>query len=127
MGRTIGQPKRTVIAINGSGGAFVNIPATCFARYVEITECPPTGGAFTGGNYAPQGINFTSPDDGFVAVDGLVAGDVLPLGSKDQPRDRAVGTPGWTDPAGAVIAPTIYAKMRSATVTGTQVEVREYP
>lgn len=125
MGQTIGQPKRTVIALNASGGAYVSIPCSRFARYVEISECPPDGGSFTGGNYAPQGTNFTLPDDGFVHVNALLPGDVMPIGDRNFPRDRG-GQPGWTDPTGAAVGATIYCKMKSATITATQVQVLEW-
>jgi|SRR5581483_7696476 len=126
MAQTIGQPKRTVVAINGNAGAFVTISASRFARYVEIAECPPNGGAFTGGNYAPQGINYQIPDDNFQAQFALVPGDTFAIGEKDFPRDRAVGQPGWTDPDGKNVPATVYCKMKSATVTATEVEVREW-
>lgn len=120
-------PKVTVIAINGSGGAQVLIAATQFSRYVEITECPPNGGSFTGANYAPQGLNYQRPDDGYVATEGLLPSDTLTFGDKQFARDRTVGVPPTTDPAGTSRPGTPFIKVKSATVTATQVQVSEWP
>jgi len=125
----ITNPKKRIITINGSGGAVVAISASKFARYIEIQECPPGGGAaatFTGGNFAAQGMNYQQPDDGFTNWLGLAPGAVLALGDNNWRRDVGFGVPVRTDPAGNSIAATIYGKFISATVTGTQVEVREF-
>ncbi len=121
-------PKVRVVAINGSAGAQVLIAASSFCRYVEITECPPNGLAgFTGGNYAPQGLIYQRPDDGYVAAFGVVPGDVIAIGDKQFARDRTVGVPPMTDPAGTSNPGTPFIKVKSATVTATQVQVSEWP
>jgi len=127
------RPKRTIYPVNGSGGDYVSIPLTVNgAKYVEIVECPPTGGNFTGGNYAPQGINYELPDDSYTAVYGLNPGSTLSFGESDAISNPGhgpglgftqrpdVGNPGVNIPG------TTYCKVRSATVTATQVECREY-
>lgn len=126
MVQTFAQPKVTVIALNGNQGLFVNIPCSRWSRYVEINECPPDKSTYVGDNYAPQGVNYSLPDDNFTEVFGLIAGNMLIRGSRDNPRDRAIGNPGWTDAFGQAAGGTIYCKMRSATVAVTQVEVREW-
>lgn len=121
------NPKETIIAVNGSGGAFVPINSTKFARYVEIAECAPGGGSFTGANFAPQGINYEKPDDNFAQQYPLLPGETFPDGDNNWKRDKAAGLPaGMTDPAGQSIPAVTYCKMRSATVTATQVRLREW-
>ena len=123
------NPKKTIITIPGSAGTPKLIAGTKFARYIEIQECPPGGGVattYTGGNYAPQGMNYTLPDDGFSAQNPLLPGAILALGSNDWKRDRGYGVPPITDPAGNTIAGTPFGKFLSATVTTTQVELREW-
>lgn len=127
------RPVRNIYAVAVSGGAPKQLPLTVNgAKYVEIVECPPNGGAFTGGNYAPQGLNYQLPDDGFVSTYGLLPGQVLSLGSSDAISNpghgpglgfRArpdVGNPGVTIPA------KIYCQVTSATNTTTYVQVTEW-
>lgn len=126
MVQTLQDPIRRVIAINGSAGAKVLISASCFARYVEIQECPPNGGTYNGANFAPQGLNYNRPNDNYVATYGLNPADIITLGDRQAPRDRAVGTVALPFPDGSTVAATPYVQAISATVTATQVEVREF-
>ena len=119
------NPKRTIVALNGSAGAFVTISASKFARYVEIAECPADGGAFTG-TFTAQGLNYELPDDNFATQHPLAAGAIFQLGQKELPSEKAIGQPGWTTPDNQAVPATIYMKAKSATVTATQVEVREW-
>ena len=124
------NPKKTIVTIPGSASAPVLISASKFCRrYVEIQECPPSGGAvatFTGGNYAPQGLNYTLPDDAYSTNYALIPGSILPLGDNNWKRDGGYGVPAMTDPAGNTNAATPFGKFISATVTATKVEVREW-
>ena len=84
------NPKRTVVAINASGGALVLISASKFAKYVEITECPPEG---TSDTYAPQGLIVTLPDDGYVAQFGLPPGLIWSIGDNSWRSKASVAAP----------------------------------
>lgn len=119
------NPKRRVIAVNGSGGAFVTISASKFARYIEIAECPADGGAFTG-TFTAQGLNYQLPDDNFATTHPLAAGATFVLGQKEDPSQKCFGQPGWTTPDNQTVPATVYMKVKSATVTATNVEVREW-
>jgi hypothetical protein len=126
---TFSAGKRTIYAVNGSAGAAVQIPATASARKVTIVECAPGGGSFSGGNFAPQGLNYTRPDDGFVQVFPLLPDQTLTL---EHPVPQGMGSGplqghcAQTDPAGRTIAATIYCTLISATTTASQVLVIEY-
>lgn len=127
------SPIRRVIAITASNGAgAVTIKSTVPARYVEIQECPPDKGVFTGGNFAPQGLNYQLPADNFTETFGLSKPDatqptpMIILGDRNWDRARAVGSMTWTDPSGQACGGTTYCKIVSATTTVTLVEVREY-
>lgn len=130
---TFSSGKRTIYPVNGSGGAYVPIPCTASSRKVVIQECPPEnppdGSNWNGANFAPQGLNFTRPDDGFVQVFPLLPDDPLilehPLAA-GKAGGSLQGTPQQQDPAGRTIPATIYCKLISATATATQVEVIEY-
>ena len=101
-------------------------------HYVEITECPPNGGAFAGTAYAPQGLNMELPDDNFATQDAFVPGDTITFGNKD-----AMGHPGQGRGLGfaarvdnlnnfTTIPATVLCKLQSATPTATQVMVSEW-
>jgi hypothetical protein len=125
---TFSGGKRTIYAVNGSGGAAVQIPATAGSRKVTIQECAPGGGSFTGGNYAPQGLNYTRPDDNFTAVFPLLPSATLVLQNTTAQGIGAgafQGGPAQTDPAGRSIAARIHCTLISATATATQVLVIE--
>jgi hypothetical protein len=117
------NPKRTVVAINAAGGPLVLISASKFAKYVEITECPPTG---TSDTYAPQGLILTLPDDGYVTQYGLPPGLIWSIGDNSWRSKAGVAAPAMTDPAGNSIPATAYAKLVSATSTATNVQVTEW-
>jgi hypothetical protein len=127
------NPKRTIYPVAAAGGAPTIIPITVNgAHYVEIAECPPKANAFNGANYAPQGLNYTLPDDGFLTPRGLVAGDILPFGNSDamarQWGGRGLGFAARADNAqpGNTIPATTLCEVISATANATQVEVREW-
>lgn len=123
------NPRRRVVVVNANSGAYVLIQPTGSCRYMQIQECPPNAGAFTGSNYAPQGLNYTKGDDGFVAIFGLNPGDILSLGDNSWERNQALACFATaTDPAGQTIPQTEQAqvKVQSATGTATQVMVLEY-
>lgn len=128
------NPRRRVVAINASNGAAVIIAPTGPCRKMTITECPPSGGSFTGSNYAPQGLNYQRADEAYANTYGVVPGDTIVLGSTDYPRDKALGVPfNATDPAGNPIgsiagsqSPQAALKVISATTTATQIEVDEW-
>lgn len=119
-------PKKRVVAINGSAGGKVTISATIPCAYVEIQECPPNGGTFSGTNYAPMGMNYNLPDDAFAATFGLNPGDTFSAGDGIN-KNRQIGMHVITFPDGSSSTATVYGKFISATVTATQVEVREFP
>lgn len=120
------NPKRRVVAINGSGGAYTQITASRYARYVEISECPADAGAFTGA-FSAQGLNYQLPDDNFTETYGLIPGDTFSLGeSSYTPRGRCVGRPQQADERGNVQPATVYFQAKSATVTATHVQVLEW-
>jgi hypothetical protein len=123
------SPKRTIYAINAAGGAIVAIPATAASRKVVITECPPGGGTFNDANFAPQGLNYQLPNDGFVTIYPLLPADSLVLGNliaEGKGAGPLQGYPAQQDPGGRTIPAFIYAKIISATATATQVMVLEY-
>ena len=123
------NPRRRVVAINGSGGAYVTIAPTGICRYMTITECPPNGGSFNGSNYAPQGLNYQRADENYANTYGLVPGDTITLGELSYPRDRMIGIPsGMTDPAGNAISQSVIGTLKiiSAQSTGTQIEIDEW-
>lgn len=128
------NPRRRVVAVNANNGAQVVIAPTGPCRKMTITECPPSGGTYSGANYSPQGLNYQRADEGYVNTYGLVPGDSIILGSTDYPRDKALGVPfNATDPAGNPIgsivgsqSPQGTVRLISATTTATQVEVDEW-
>lgn len=123
------SPKRTIYAINAAGGAVVAIPATASTRKVVIRECPPGAGGFNDQNFAPQGINYQLPNDGFVTVYPLLPADSLEFGNLIAEGKGAGPLQGYAaqqDPGGRTIPAFIYCKMISATATATQVLVLEY-
>lgn len=120
--------KTTIYAVNGSGGAYVAIPSTAGSRRVTIVECPPAGGSFNDTNFAPQGLNYKLPRDGFVQVYPNLPGQAIVLGDSiawGKGAGALLGGPAQTDPGGRTIPATTYIELISATVTGTQVAVTE--
>lgn len=120
------SPIRRVVPINASNGAATIIKSTVSARYVEIVECPPTNYDNNANPFSPQGLLYQLPADNYVAGYGLIPAAVWSLGDQNWARDRAVGSPTWTDPSGQSAGGTPYMQVKSATTTATQVEVREY-
>lgn len=123
-------PKRRVVAINGSAGAFVSIsPTLPFCRKMEIVECPPGSGTWDGTNFNPMGLNYQLADDNFLTTIAQLPGDTLRFGddvAQGAGRGRPLGAVAYTDPSGQSVTTNVIVKLRSATVTATQVEVREW-
>lgn len=117
-------PKRTVIAVTNA--AYINIPVSLmFCRKMEIVECPPTDGS----TYNAQGLTYQLADDNYTANYGLLPGDTLRFGddvAQGTGLGRPLGLPATTDPTGATRAAFVPVKVKCATSTATQVEVREY-
>lgn len=127
MANKISNPKITgPTAIAAAGGTLVLIAATKNAKYVEIQECAPSTFDNAATPYAPQGLIYTLPDDGFVVKHALLPGAILSFGDNTFKRDRAIGVGPMTDPAGNAILGTPYCKLVSATATTTQTEQREW-
>jgi hypothetical protein len=116
------NPFRRVISINASGGALVLISASKFAKYVEIQECPPEDSV----TYAPQGLIYTLPDDGYTAQLPLVPGMIWSGGDSSYRGKLGFASPAMTDPANNAIPATPYMKAISGTGTATQVMVTEW-
>jgi hypothetical protein len=125
------EPKRTIYAINASGGARVSIPLTVNGcPYVEIVECPPDKDNYTGSNFAPQGLIMTLPDDSFTDQIGVNPAAIISFGNSN-----AMGRPGGgkglgfqsrPSPGAANISGTTYCNLVSATAVATQVQVSEW-
>lgn len=128
MANKIAIPKITVVTLAAKNGAAKLIAATQFDRYVEIQECPPADGSYAG-TFAAQGCIYQRADDSpaYNTSYGLEPEDILAFGDKQFARDRGVGVPPTTDPAGTSRAGTPFVKMTSATATTTQVRVSEWP
>ena len=120
----ITNPKTTVIAIPSSGQVLIS--ATKTAKYVEIQECPPAN--FNNGSnpYAPTGLLFALPDDGYVQEYGLIPGSIWSAGDNTWRSKPSIGWQGATDPAGNSIPATPYMKAASAGGVATQVTLKEW-
>lgn len=121
----ITNPKKRIIALNGSAGAYTLIACSKFCRYVEIQECAPAIG-LTGSDFSPEGVNYTLPDDGFVSIMSVLPGAVLALGDQSWHRAQLFGVPPITYADGSTVAGTPIGKFISAQSGTTQVEVREW-
>jgi hypothetical protein len=123
--------KTRLIAVNGSGGAFVAVSATSVTRRVEIIE---DGSANAG---VGQGLQIQF-DDGFGTVPNVpntantytvepvsepfTLGEPIPQGAG---YGRVIGTP--PDNSGGYSIPaTPLANVRSASATATIIRVNEY-
>ncbi len=125
---TAQNPRRRIVPINGSGGAQVLIQASGPCRYMEIQECAPAG-TFNGANYAPMGLNYQRGDENYANTYPALPGEIVSLGDQTYPRDRMIGLPaGMTDPTGQAIPQSLQSSLKliSATLTATQVMVREW-
>lgn len=117
------DPKRTLIAVNGSAGAVVLVAGTMASGYVEITECPVppyTGGAFTG-----QGCNYQRADENYANTYPLLPGAILQFGDAIQ-KNKGIGMPAMTLPNGENRPGTPFIKIVSATVTATEICLTEW-
>lgn len=119
------NPTDRVIALNGNGGAFVLISASTMARKVQIFECQKDDAT----PYAPQGIDYQKPEDGFATSAVLQPGEVLPIGNAIAELggySSIQGMPAQSTGDGTAVLATPYVKARSATATPTYVKVREW-
>jgi hypothetical protein len=123
------SPTRRTIAINGSAGAYVLISASIFAGYAEIQEVPPgseaAGGAYTGGVFTGQGVNIQRADENYVNTYGMAPGAIWQIGDAIR-KNHCEGVPAMTMADGSARPATPWIKVKSATVTATQVECREW-
>jgi len=112
-----------LVAVNGSGGAYVSVPAPMFTRMFTVRE-DEAG--------TPQGLTYQLPDDNFVNTY-----TVGTPGSPDQPQI----TRGHVSMTGNAMAPLLglptqtglqaraadtLIKLRSKTVTATSVRIVFY-
>jgi hypothetical protein len=114
------MPKTILYSLNSNAGAFTAIPSTIPSRRVEIIEDEAT---------APQGIQYTLPNDNFVqqyvlnpGTEPIVLGNVLAHGHGYGP---VLGLPAQNSGGSSIPAAT-YIKMRSNTATATNVRVTEF-
>lgn len=107
-----------VIAVNGSSGAFVAIPASIPARSVTIVE---------DGASAGQGLAVQFPQDGYTATATYGAG--VPIEIEGAGHDGICGLPAQNAANGTTAfnyrAADVYCQVRSATATATNVRVVE--
>jgi hypothetical protein len=112
------MPKRREVAINGSGGAFVDISATIPCRYVTIQEI--VGKA--------EGLDYKTNEagDNFATTHQLTPQDVLELGNKVAIQGGRGSVIGWPadNPRGR--AADVITKARSSSVNATTVIINEY-
>lgn len=116
--------RERLIALNGNGGAFVTIAATGPTRGIEFMEDEGT---------APQGIQFSSYVDGFVALNTVSFGTEpieIPNFHKVGDRGPLIGM-NEQNLANGVNAPNYRAadnliKARSNTATATTLRFIEY-
>jgi len=118
----VADPKERIIAVNGSGGGQVLISASIFTGYVEIEECPPA--AYVGA-FNAQGIVYQRADENYANNYPLVPGDAIIIGDSVQ-KNRSMGVPQMTMADQTVRPATPFVKVISATVTATNVRVREW-
>lgn len=121
------RPKIRVITVPGSAGAYVDIACTIPCRRMEIIEVPPD--TTFNGTWTAQGLNYKKSDDGYVAIHGMDVGASLALGDEVARGKGAGGIIGWpaqTNHFGETRAADIPFKLKSATVTATQVQVTEW-
>ena len=122
---------RQLINVNGSGGAFVNVPASIFSLYVEIQE---------DGSVAGQGLDVKYPSDNFTAVYDYPAAAQpiklgVPLNTGAPGHAPMLGKPSRTVPvpksdgtySNTTEAATVYCQVRSKTATATVIRVDERP
>lgn len=114
-------PVNRLVAVNGSGGAFVSILASIPCRRMEIIEDD---------SVTAQGLDYQLPNDNFAttfdvtaAHEPIVLGNVVAAGHGAGP---VLGYPAQRT-AGESIAADTVIKLRSKTVTATTVRVTEYP
>lgn len=123
------NPRRTIIAVPANNGVPLEIDVhTNGAHYAEISECPPAGFAAT--PFAPQGLNYTLPDDGYTQIYPVLPADVIPFGNKDAMgspgRGRGLGFTARPSPGQPNIPATPLCKVISATATATQIQLLEW-
>lgn len=121
----VGQPKERFITFNGSAGVFVDIPMSIWARYMEVEEVPDQATKVL----SVQGLQYQIDDDAYaltrVATPGekLSKGDLSAIGGGA--GGRMIGGPA-NNSGGGSRAADIPFKIKSQTVTGGTVRVREW-
>ena len=119
------SPIRRVIAINGSGGAYVLISASQGSfGYVELTECPAVA-TYAGGVFVGEGLTYQRADENYANTYDLPPGGILQIGDAIQ-KNQAVGISSMTMPDGQARPATPYWKVRSASANATNVQTSEY-
>lgn len=128
--------KTRLISVNGSGGAFVTVSATCVTRRVEVIEdASANAGVAQGLSYQIDDGNGTTPNVPNTAAtytviptatepntEPIILGESIPQGAG---YGRVVGTP--TDNSGGYSIPaTPLANIRSASATATVIRVTEF-
>jgi hypothetical protein len=113
--------KATIYNLNGSAGAFTDIPCTRWCRRMEIIE--------DDSNAANQGLDAKFSDDNYVqsfrfsfGVQPITVGDPIPQGNA---KGHMIGGPANNSGGGSKTA-DVPVKLRSATATATVVRVVEY-
>ena len=114
------NPKITKYAVNGSGGAYVSIPATTWCRYVEIIEDDAA---------TAQGLTIQLPADNFGSTDSISAAhEPFKLGEPayQGSTGNLLGYTATSDARGNSYPATTLCKVRSLTATATTVQVKEW-
>lgn len=121
--------KEKMVAVNGSGGAYVSITADWACRGLEVVEAPDPA-TYDGTNFNAQGLTYQLPTDAFATTLAVEPGEPINRGNRIAEGNGfgpLLGGPAQNTPGGQVIAATVLLKVRSATATGTQVKVRYIP
>lgn len=117
----------TYYTVNGSGGAVVTISATCSSRHVTIQEAPDPA-TYDGTNFNAQGLIYQLPDDNFVKSYAVEPGQPIEIGNFIAEGNAAgplVGFAAQKMPGGEQVLAKKLIKLRSPSVTATQVKVTE--
>lgn len=118
------QPKETFIVFNGSAGAFVDVPCSIWARYMELEEVADQAT----GVVAIQGLRYQVDDDNYALTRFNVPGEKLSKGDLSAAGSgcgRMIGGPANNSGGGSRPA-NIPFKVKSSTVNGGTIRVREW-
>lgn len=83
--------KTTYLAVNANSGAYKDVACSIPCRKMVIAECRKSDGSA----YAPQGLRYKLPDDGFTAVHYGVPGDSIVFGNDVTAGDNKGVILGW--------------------------------